>query len=526
MTETFHGLARGVHPEVIGAGVTTTHAIGATTLLLDDVSDFNPTGGWVQFEDGSLSAYSAADFDANTILLATAIVTALTAGDRVAIWDAANGCPATRYYASVDQIDGFDGKPVDVLVDAGIAHTLATTMRDETGESVTLERDTRTGELRLTRVDGRAFALAALQYVQAGLTTRQSDDDAGMDLLGNDTGTPGLFAFGVGGVPTVLIDALTGDATFIGELGTAPPGSPGVFMFSPSFAQLGTIVTHPIIQFNTLTTRDQPSLQADTYGGGAGLYIFSGAGTAGRESSLYAEAGVVGARIERTANSDPDFGSQFWIDDNGFNVQVHQGAGVGGNLQITNTSILLQSDYTLTVDDLAAIVWGTSSVFLSGYRNNTNGRVQGWFMAGAGGDFVVSTSGALDVQKIDASGFRPVNASAFTVSSDRRTKTNIRRAHDGAGLEVIRNAPAYRYTYDDPDDQRPRLGPMAEDLPDHLTITQGPKSPHAGMLAVDLHGLIGVLWQTARDSDERNTRLEKRLAALEDLVAELTKENP
>jgi hypothetical protein len=177
------------------------------------------------------------------------------------VWDNENGQPAKLHKAVVDQIDGFDGTAT-VVVGQGVAHLLSQNMRDGTGESVTLKRDGT--KVRLTEVHGRAFALAAMQYLQGGMTTRLSDGDAGVDIQGVDSGQPGVYLYDSTGSPTVIIDAETGDASFIGEIGTALPGDMGVFLYSVTFQTLGNVtVTHPVAQFNVQASRDQPSIQAD-----------------------------------------------------------------------------------------------------------------------------------------------------------------------------------------------------------------------------------------------------------------------
>jgi hypothetical protein len=80
-------------------------------------------------------------------------------------------------------------------------------MRDGTGESVTLKRDGT--KVRLTEVHGRAFALAAMQYLQGGMTTRLSDGDAGVDIQGVDSGQPGVYLYDTGGF---LAMSITDDA--------------------------------------------------------------------------------------------------------------------------------------------------------------------------------------------------------------------------------------------------------------------------------------------------------------------------
>lgn len=200
--ETFHAVVQGVYQEDLGDALTVAANIGDTVLHVRDVADFDEEGGFLLLDDAVLE-YDTCDDDDSTITLTAPLTVAAAVDDRVDVWDDANGQKASVYKAVVDQIDGFDGVATAV-VSQGLAHALAQTMRDGTGESVTLARED--SELQVTAVHGRGFALASLQYLQGGMTTRQSEDEAGVDILGADSGTPGVYVFGTNGNKIVLRD--------------------------------------------------------------------------------------------------------------------------------------------------------------------------------------------------------------------------------------------------------------------------------------------------------------------------------
>jgi hypothetical protein len=240
MTDPIHGLVTGVREQILGDTLTTAIVAGDTVLHVQDVCDFDEDGGWLRFPDVYVPSttlpvvvpYATVDDDASTITLTAPIAFGVSApvDTTVEVYDFANSQPAVTYKAIVDSLDGFDGDPVEATVDQGLAHALAQEMRDGKGESVTLERDG--SELRLTKIHGRRFALAAEQYLQGGMTTRQNDGDAGVDITGADSRTPGVFTYTTNGVQTAFMDEdgvqagdpsgqrvlMTHDATFGGGL--------------------------------------------------------------------------------------------------------------------------------------------------------------------------------------------------------------------------------------------------------------------------------------------------------------------
>lgn len=102
------------------------------------------------------------------------------------------------------------------------------------------------------------------------------------------------------------------------------------------------------------------------------------------------------------------------------------------------------------------------------------------------------------------SAYVPIRASAFTVTSTREAKQDIRDLGWSA-TEVVANARAHQYRYQDAhaDPDRLHFGPMAEDLPAELVDNTDPDLP-----ALDLATLVGVLWGAVGELTARVKELE------------------
>ena len=497
MTETsIHGLTTGVYAEDLGDQLATDQVIDDTVLHVNDVCDFDELGGYLLLNDAVLE-YLTVDDDDSTITLAAPLTAAAAVDDRVDVWDQANNQKATAYKAVVTNLDGFeDAAPIEAVVSDQLAHALQPMMTEGNGVSTVLERSG--SELEVTGILGRAFSLASLQYLQGGLTTRQAEDEAGVDILGSESGTPGILAFGDGGVLTVFVDATTGDASFIGEVGTALPGDLGVFLFSQTFSQFGELVTHPVVQFNTGASRDQPSIQADSFGSGAGLMLFSGASTGGRESRLVVDQGSITMGVEHA------------VDD-----EVYDGAVFVLSRDVIN----LRTDHQFGANNVAAELYGdTDSAFL-GWRDAAGANIHGLAMARTGGLNLMNSS-HIQVTTVDGAAFQEIDAGGFNNLSDAASKTDIADAPDA--VKIIRNAPAKRWRYKtDPKSTR-RIGPMADDLPRWLVGRHAKDHGVApGQQYVDLARINGVLWRAAGQQADQIDALTERVNRLEQALADL-----
>lgn len=213
MTKTRHGIVSSVRADILGDSLATaftaTTTTGPSTLSVYDVADFAEEGGTLVVGPFTVD-YTGVDDDTGTITLAAPIHAAsgsvtVDVDTEVQIYDETNGQLAVRYYAAVSSIDGSSAEPVDALVDQGLVHALVQASRGPgSGESVLLAYDD--SQLKVVGLTGRAFALAALQYLQGGITTRQNDDQPGVDIVGGDTAEPGIYIFGTNGTIIVIHD--------------------------------------------------------------------------------------------------------------------------------------------------------------------------------------------------------------------------------------------------------------------------------------------------------------------------------
>lgn len=147
----------------------------------------------------------------------------------------------------------------------------------------------------------------------------------------------------------------------------------------------------------------------------------------------------------------------------------------------------------------SALVWGT----------DIGGGLTCGIQVTPGGTTVrLHTSTDCRVKSADASAFMPILASAFTVSSDSRLKTDVKKAPDA--LAIIAGAPAKVWRYKTDPKGIWRIGPMADDMPAHTVQTDDD-----GTLMLDLARQIGILWAAFGQQLEINKGLQSRIVKLE-----------
>ncbi len=110
---------------------------------------------------------------------------------------------------------------------------------------------------------------------------------------------------------------------------------------------------------------------------------------------------------------------------------------------------------------------------------------------------------------------------AVVAPSERFLKTDIREIADVAG-DLIDAVPVYRWRWRETEelyggsDEYEHIGPMVDDLDTHAPwLVRHPDPPLNGPRGYNDRDLIGVLWGALRESRERITALETRIAALE-----------
>lgn len=132
--------------------LTSAVSIGATSLTLDDTSDFDEDGGTLLI-GSQVVGYTAVDDDAGTVTLAAAVTAAADAEDWVSAYDTVTGKAFVDKVALV-QIEGdeAEGDPVPALVPLESWDRLPEGIRGSAAEDVTIEFD---GEdWTVTDIDG------------------------------------------------------------------------------------------------------------------------------------------------------------------------------------------------------------------------------------------------------------------------------------------------------------------------------------------------------------------------------------
>lgn len=130
------------------------HAIGVTTLQLQDAADFDEDGGYLRL-NGVVLTYTEADLDLDTVTLADPLAVAALDGDAVSSWDPVANAVSSDLFALV-AVDGTDtaDDALEAIVDHPLAPLLPEGIRGTTGEAVELRY--RGDDLFVTGIRGRA----------------------------------------------------------------------------------------------------------------------------------------------------------------------------------------------------------------------------------------------------------------------------------------------------------------------------------------------------------------------------------
>jgi hypothetical protein len=138
---------------------------------------------------------------------------------------------------------------------------------------------------------------------------------------------------------------------------------------------------------------------------------------------------------------------------------------------------------------------------------------------GAGGGIQVATD--------DNGGFAPIEASAFTVGSDRRMKNSIQTVQKSdyeLYLNQIRNVESAKYSYNfEPFRKVPHIGFIAQSLPVEVQSKMGSigGANAEERIGVNLADLSGLLLVGIKALDEKQTNFESEIASLKAQVEEL-----
>lgn len=202
----------------LSASLTVAAASGALVLTVDDVADFDETGGWLSL-NGTAYQYDSTDDAANTITLTTGTTAAAAVDDVAYAWDHDHGRVLTTTKASVGCPEG----PVTATVPPDLAPYLSRDMRGGPAESVSIDHPAKNPDAWevtalhkqpgtdgvtplygafTTRVDGEG---AGLEFSNGGLVGYDSNGDIYLRLSSDPIGTgfppvtvtkPGLGVFG------------------------------------------------------------------------------------------------------------------------------------------------------------------------------------------------------------------------------------------------------------------------------------------------------------------------------------------
>lgn len=448
-----NGLVTSVQIVPQGSELTAAAGIGDTELLVEDPTDFDDAGGDLEV-DGIRYTYVEADEDTSTITLAVPLTAAVTVDSQVFV--VAGGQVLVDHVAYVTTGEG-DHAEVDipfaerVLWPEGVYPEPVPVLVSDDLE-------------RIVAVPGRAPALNIMD--------------------------------------TFRVDSATGQVTIIGEVGTALPDEIGVFLFSTKFSYAGAQAAMPTLQFNTGATVVQPRIEGNTVLA-AGLFLSSGRDSGERESKLDLKNNEALLYVQDAPGGA--IGSYLWVQNDRISGSVNAG-GVAGAFFEVGDDVELRGYPRYGAANLGGHFTtyesGSDAYAFMGMQNSTGSNRQGMLIR-EGVSTRIYTGGPLEVTTQGGGAWRPVEALSFDVMSDRRSKRDL-AAPSSPALDVIRAAPAYEFTYlDDPDDVR-RLGVMAGDLPDILTVDLGTGDPDhfaAGMKGVSLPQQVALLWQAIGEID-------------------------
>jgi hypothetical protein len=160
-----HGRVTGISRDDLGDEASAAALTGATSITVDDGSDFDEDGGHVLI-NGEVYAYTGMEYvgdaadegDPAVLTLATGLLADVAEGDRVDVWDATLGEVAVEYVATLSS-DSADvaGDVLEADVDHRLVPMLAEGIRATGAESVELERDG--DDLRVVRPLGKTAAI-------------------------------------------------------------------------------------------------------------------------------------------------------------------------------------------------------------------------------------------------------------------------------------------------------------------------------------------------------------------------------
>lgn len=413
-----------------GDVVAVAAAAGVTTLTVNESVDFADEGGLLVIGDStSTVTYLRKDEDTNTLTLASpGLPVAVEVGDPVNLWDAALGAPILDYVAKV----AIDGQPqgLDFTVDPGDMPSMTVgAMVEVDGDNVVglIDRASalrfwdKDGNLTLG-IDGETGSITMKGALTSGSTITGSLFQTSASVnTGIKIDSASFRAYDSAGTQNVTIDT-SGRATFLGELGTAPPSELGIFMYSAKFSRAGVKVTSPILQFNSGASVTQPKIVTDS-GRKSGIFVFSGRGTNERAATLQLDNGSIMIGIEQNPGDGLYDGTRLSMWPSGIILKASEVAGK------------TQTGYVSVGD--------TQSLF--GYSGNGFSTFQGASI-NLNGTFDVKTADKLRVLSADGTAWKPIETRGL-FDMDQTGSTTATAIFNAAG-RVTRQGSSERYKHD------------------------------------------------------------------------------
>lgn len=152
MAAKLQGRVTNVSDDDLGSSLDGDHAIGATTLKVQNVADFDEDGGTLVINDQQI-VYVSCDDDTDTITLAEGLAAAADGGDTVSVWDTLRQVIAVDKVASVDVGDDYSDD-IEAVVALHLVEHLVEGPRGDDGESVVLELDEEDAEWKVVEILG------------------------------------------------------------------------------------------------------------------------------------------------------------------------------------------------------------------------------------------------------------------------------------------------------------------------------------------------------------------------------------
>lgn len=347
-----------------------------------------------------------------------------------------------------------------------------------------------------------------------------------LELEGRQGMPPGMVLYDASLMPTLTLDAQTGDVSMRGELRTADTGERLILREDPNTNDLRA---YPARGGN------YAQFYARTFTGNFDVDYGAFLLRAGYQGDFeiyntYMWVTHNGWQVYRGLHDGADAGSIIDLTDDHIDIKYMIGVGLGvpSELWLDATSAKLSAfgyGSALILDTNAYLYGSHGSNLLLDYNATLRSGNNGFelYMAGntyhwswldrliwyknnnCGVQFNVS---GFDIYNPNSGGYLAVGASAFVVQSQRDTKTNI-EALPFDPEQVITDAPVTMWERRvEHDDEHPGphkyVGPMAEDVPEVLQRETGID----GTLGLDIAAQVGVLWAAVAQQSARLAALE------------------